>query len=241
MLSKLQTVLMTQWKTVGDKANQEAIADPTGPTGVIYNMAGNGDPARMRVIWIKMRLRQAFPQTFTEALNPAPLPALAGYQAYLKSVGIAGSTPQTQPYESGACLLMALQRGPGGGGVNPEDLKFTSDQPNANGTATYKVLMDSWGSPLTFCRWPTGHVIPVNDISADPGDPHGTLANAAWLATPAAKNFQTLLHPLPGAGKAFPLVPTIVSPGPDKQLGMDPLTLTTQSVQANDDLYSTGQ
>jgi len=234
-LARLQTILETQWKTVGDKANKEGISDPNG---FVSTLAG-GDSGRMRVIWVKLRLRQAFPMSFNEALNPAPLPPLAGYVAYLKSLGITGSSQQTAPYESGACLLMALQRGEGGGGVNPDDLKFTSEQPAPKGT--FKVLMDSWGSPLTFCRWPTGHSeLVVGNISADPGDPRGTLANAQWQAAQGA-NFQSILHALPGPGNSFRLAPTIVSPGPDTVLAMDPFTLKALTPQANDNLYSTGQ
>src|SRR5690348_5809400 len=57
MLAKLQTILENQWKTVGAKADKEGISDPSG---VVSTLAG-GDAARMRVIWVKLRLRQAFP------------------------------------------------------------------------------------------------------------------------------------------------------------------------------------
>ena len=43
---------------------------PSGQPGEIDANASN----RVRVIYIKLKQRQAFPMTFDEALNPSPLP-----------------------------------------------------------------------------------------------------------------------------------------------------------------------
>ena len=52
-------------------------------------MAGN-DPNRARVIWVKLRLKQTFPDTFNEALNPVPMPPLPYYQSVLGAAGLHG-------------------------------------------------------------------------------------------------------------------------------------------------------
>ena len=68
-ISKLNLVLAGHWEAVIKQANDESI-----PSAVL-TMAGN-DSNRARVIYIKLRLRQEFPTSFAEALNPSPLPPL---------------------------------------------------------------------------------------------------------------------------------------------------------------------
>ena len=74
-------------------------------------IAGN-DRLRAKVIWTKLRLKQAFPNNFNEALNPAPLKPLPYYVNALGALGFtAANTGAANPqnFESSACLLLALQ------------------------------------------------------------------------------------------------------------------------------------
>lgn len=95
LLKKLDAVLQRQWQVVVDQAQKEKIPEPfltgfvTDPMGNrvqnyigLLGMAG-GNEKRARIIWIKLRLKQEFPQTFAEAILPVPPllspPTLGGY------------------------------------------------------------------------------------------------------------------------------------------------------------------
>src|SRR5262249_47702093 len=104
-LQRLDSTLRTQWSAVADQARKEPIPADIRPA--IEAIAG-GDTERTRVIWVKLRLKQAFPTSFAEALNPAPLQALPAYQSFLTQLQYTAQTPPG-PFDSAACLLMALQ------------------------------------------------------------------------------------------------------------------------------------
>jgi Tfp pilus assembly protein FimT len=152
--NKVQSQLNKAWSKVKDEAYKapmteivpaNAVPPPTPSTNtagkwIQANLAGTDANAtnRTRALYVKLKLRQAFPMNFAEALNvpytnpelanwdlstavPAsPLPALPAYQTYLGSMGITGSSATTASYESSVCLLMALQRGVSGAGINPD-------------------------------------------------------------------------------------------------------------------------
>jgi prepilin-type N-terminal cleavage/methylation domain-containing protein len=145
LLSRLDSRLKNQMSIVVDQAQKDPI--PASVTGATAD--------QRRALFVQLRLKQAFPMTFQEALNPAPLPPLPSYQAYLQSLGYTTGTA-AQAHDSAACLLLALQRGPSGGGVSADDLgtSVTRDFPTPNGQ-TIKALVDGWGNPLVFCRAPT--------------------------------------------------------------------------------------
>jgi prepilin-type N-terminal cleavage/methylation domain-containing protein len=246
-VDKIHALLQKQWAAVIREGDKETI-----PDGVLA-LAGN-DPHRARVIYTKLKLRQAFPMSFNEALDPNGLSPLLNYQKYLSSSGITydpknTTNASTQPYESAACLLMALQRKIGGG-VEAEDLGSTATKEFtlANGKPI-KALVDGYGNPLAFCRWPTGST-QLNPNGAfdgannDPGDPEGTLTVATWLNNTTLRNqFQTLCHAVPNRKNSLPqsfkLVPIVASPGSDGKLGLDLKTFARQSADADDNVYST--
>src|SRR5262249_28069863 len=62
-VKKVALGVQKQWDIVVSTAKNERI-----PPGVI-SLAG-GDERRARVLWIKLRLKQEFPMTYTEALQP---------------------------------------------------------------------------------------------------------------------------------------------------------------------------
>src|SRR5262245_13281539 len=77
LVRRLAGRLDSQMRLVTQQAMQEPIG-LTGPNAAtiqsaIMSMASVGgvpSPERARVIWVKLRLKQAFPNNFTEALNP---------------------------------------------------------------------------------------------------------------------------------------------------------------------------
>jgi prepilin-type N-terminal cleavage/methylation domain-containing protein len=245
-LTKLQSQLDSQWAAVTQRAKDETIPDNIRAS-IQTSMAGS-DPnatARTRVIYVKLKQRQMFPMTFDEAINPSPLPPLKPYVDYLNGLGVNGSAPATQPFESAVCLLMALERAPSGGGVSTETLGIGTNITGFTlpGGQQVNVLVDAWKSPLVFCRWPSGSTeLNPNGATAgrnDPGDPQGLLSNPAWANTAGAQTFANFCHPVV-AGKSYKLAPMIASAGPDKKLGLDPKTLAElPGPDAKDNLYST--
>ncbi len=265
LIRRLAARLDSQMRLVSQQAMQEPIG-LVGPNAssirsIVMSMANN-NPDRARVIWVKLRLKQAFPNSFTEALNPdngyfnsvtsgVSLPPLPTYKKYLNNAGVSYSmTTLTggigQPYESSVCLLLALQQGQGGGGISAEEIgqPFIKDWP-ANGT-TVKLVVDGYGSPVAFCRWPWQCYVtnpsgsppgsgPQTGANNDPTDPRGLLCDYSWL-TSSSPNYTTQFNSLlgytppqwtaapamSGQPRSFVLTPLIVSGGPDLTIGIDP-------------------
>ena len=250
-LTKLQGQLDAGWNDVTRRAKDEPLPETMRANADFAAMAGDDTHAarRARVVYVKLKQRQAFPMTFDEALNPYPLPALSPYVTYLRSLGITRSTPATQPYESAVCLAMALERATGDGGARPEDMGLPLMSLTLSDTIQMPYLVDAWETPLVFSRWPTGcrELNPSGATAGrnDAGDPEGFLNAPAWLIGPGATAFRRLCHDLPtrraNAGpSSYRLVPIVASAGPDRKLELAAGTLLPTGVGANDNLYSTG-
>jgi hypothetical protein len=187
------------------------------------------------------------------AVPASPLPPLPAYTTYLASMGIksvanggtiGGPAYNIQPYESSACLLMALQRGVSGAGINPEEIT----RGGATGMAgSLPYLTDAWNQPIYFSRFPTGSTF-LNPSGAqsganDPGDPHGYINSGSWPQA-LRQTFSALalqqLAPAPASGNialSFKLAPMIASAGQDRRVSFDPVTFAP--TLAADDLFST--
>lgn len=211
----INKLLQDRWAAVIADAKKET------PSQAVFIRAGN-NKERAQVIWIKVRLAEAFPATYGEA-NPANLSTIvnnyiplgmrkahfAKYQAALGSQTGGGAG------ESSACLLMALKT-LASDGVSVEDqLKPFVKDTDGDGVPE---LVDGWGKPLKFLRFPTvvttepGGPISANPAKAaggrtakfaDPVDPEGTLINATWYNAPPplpANNdrriFEAQFHPV---------------------------------------------
>jgi prepilin-type N-terminal cleavage/methylation domain-containing protein len=238
-IRKVMGTLKQQWGFVVDQARKEI------PPQGVYLLANN-DPQRAQVIWVKLRLKQEFPTTFQEArtpyLNPDGTevivvvnnvqlkilrdlknnPLLPGrYTTALNNVGPGGNT------EAAACLFLALSRERGGVKLNMDDLGSTVVR-DTNGDGV-KEIVDAWGTPLRFYRFPVdvpafdgkvfnGELDAHNPAASgslafknrDPLDPDGLLLKNF----PAANQpvFQKILHPV----RNVYITPVIVSAGPDK-------------------------
>jgi prepilin-type N-terminal cleavage/methylation domain-containing protein len=259
-LDKVQSLLNRQWSAAKDQALKEAIPANV-QTYITTNLAGTDANAtlRVRVIYVKLRMRQLFPMSFNEALNPAPLPPLQGYVTYLGNLGITGSLPaygsyQAYPhnFESSACLLMALQTAQGGGGSGTSDIggggsSSTFGLPTSG--QTISAFVDAWGQPLYFSRVPAGcpaintppsNVVPGGGLPGanDPGDPQGYLNAIGWGLSSAALTFSNLtLQPLALQNCSYRLLPMVASSGQDKQIS-DPLWFSATQLIDNDNMFS---
>jgi prepilin-type N-terminal cleavage/methylation domain-containing protein len=216
LVQKIGYSLNQQISALYSKASVEPPYDLTGqcPASAtnIMNMAG-GDARRARVIWGKLRLKQQFPMSFAEALNPdggagliAPEPA---YKVVAPLVGT--MTPQQ---EQAVCLYLALKNNRSGASFDPDTL---SPQELANtNTPGVKYLTDAWKAPLQFYRWPA-----TNDPNGYPNspqacppsfldnqDPEGLLSDNAWNSA----GFQGVCHPV-FAGQSYDVSAYVYSTG----------------------------
>jgi prepilin-type N-terminal cleavage/methylation domain-containing protein len=248
-LNKLYAQLQRQMKAVIDDARAEYI-----PPNVVA-LAGN-EPNRARILWIKLRLKQQFPMSYAEAVNPGG-GYIAAEPAYMKILNgkSAANNPAT---ESAACLLMALTARNRRGVQQDADFLSGLEKADTDGDGIPEIV-DGYHNPVFFYRWPTP------TATGGPGDPYVLLTSGpstGWNPNPAA-TFQdpqdpngTLQAPtgwtpsnVTGLGY-FPIVnmymvPVIVSAGPDGILGLDPPppggngTMTvTSSGAVSDNIYS---
>ncbi len=199
-----------------DRGQQDSI-----PANII-TLAG-GDQDRARVIYIKLRMKQAFPQSFFEALYPGYDPVtsidyiqpLPSYVTYLRNKGITRASynpalgvPAPAAHESAACLYMSLRNGPEA--VSEDQLGLAGSVVTIDG---FPCLADAFQQPLLFCRWPIGdhsglYASPATNPTGisvvnpdgyvagfkDPGDPRGTLNDASWQNSSNGQVFQRVCH-----------------------------------------------
>jgi prepilin-type N-terminal cleavage/methylation domain-containing protein len=160
-LRNLKSKADAQWKAVRDKADKDAYiaSDTYWSTAMTLSGATTYNPS-VKAKYIELRLAQAFPQTFGEALNAGTqygktLAAYAPYKTYLNNLGITAASATTQDYESAVCLLMALQQGPQNTGLNADELGSGATKmfTLASGQQA-RGLVDGWGTPLMFTRTP---------------------------------------------------------------------------------------
>src|SRR5262249_369724 len=158
---------ITQWKAVTDKARKEAI--PAGLQSDILTLSGAPSlvDGRARDKYIEYRLAQAFPTSFSEALNNyqgmASLTPWAAYVTYLGKLGITaanvGSNPTPPGGQQSVMLFLALTIGPQDTGATADSwavtavgrLTVSTPGPPA-GTAKVDGFMDAWDRPILFTR-----------------------------------------------------------------------------------------
>ncbi len=233
-IQKVNDALKTHWGAVIDQARAERIPDN------IYLMAGGpSDPdsvRRARVIWIKLRLKQQFPMNFKEALTPNLL--LVPAPVFVQALQGKPTFSEPQIYESSVCLLLALSQGRKGAAAFDQDRLASTEMADSgifNPAMTgLKAIVDGWGRPLTFYRWPIGGEVAASNpnkastsqLIADPLDTEAVLMAPGWNNTVfyAGKQgvwaFEKLFHPVHvGSGNTYKPVsyytlPVIASAGP---------------------------
>jgi hypothetical protein len=186
---KVTTKLLNdRWKSVIEAAKKES------PSAYTLAFAG-GDSKRAQVIWIKVRLMEAFPEQYSDVQTPLVLqqyiPAGKFKSYFAKYQSTLGITPGGGSGERSACLLMALKTLNSDSGVAVQDqLNYAVADSDGDGIPE---IIDAWGRALTFERFATfGPVQQANPASpgsraykySDPIDPEGTLLNLQWYNTP---------------------------------------------------------
>jgi hypothetical protein len=187
----VNTLLQRQVTAVIAQADKEVIPP------VVFLIAGQHEK-RARVIWKKLKLRQAFPMNFKEALTPwdvpapssplklqpADLPGLAAYRSAITQSGLAPSdNPAEWPKESSSCLVLALRQGFGGNTFSEESLGANALGGDAVGLRRF---VDAWGSPLVFYRWPTANKPnpPYELDESSPLGPYDSNNPKTWFRDP---------------------------------------------------------
>lgn len=188
----VQKLLADRWSKVIADAKKEDMSPAMYPN--IYYLSGypTYDPRgeRARIILIKVRLAEAFPQSYAEiypaSMNPNSIvniylpaarrkPHFARYQSLIFPAAPGTSPVPGTPGESAACLLMALKTLSGDGMGVQDQLGYaiaTSDNPNSQGPVAANGIpcfIDSWSNPLAFRRFPWNN----KDLpKANPAWPH---------------------------------------------------------------------
>ena len=233
--------LQDHWRFVIDEAKKDT------PSQAVVNLAKGPNPmvdldptgARARVIWIKCRLAEAFPQSYAEIIPNPPVYASgyiptnqrrynSDYVARLANLNVAATNPPTQ---SSACLLIALSVSRGGTSLNEDAIRHAIADTDGDGI---KEIVDGWKTPLTFIRFAYGtNVQQVNPAAAsptarafkfaDPVDSDGMLVTPNWYASPNRATFDGRFHQISAnAGTtANYVIPAIVSAGPDKNIALN--------------------
>jgi prepilin-type N-terminal cleavage/methylation domain-containing protein len=235
-IRKVYTCLNGQWAAVLDLARNEQMDNVFSPsTMALIRSMTNGDDTFTRVIYVKLRLAQEFPMSMAE-INAPPAGVQPKVQYQNLSPGIAGQT-----YESSAILLAAIRQSRKGFVLSADDLG-SSVTTVTLGTSTVQYLVDGWGQPLAFYRWPTGctdldSVCPIpspttSTIVRDQEDPDGRLLSLTGTVQTKFEGWCHLLHQTVSTSTtntatgltphAYYTVPVVVSSGPDLQMGLTP-------------------
>jgi prepilin-type N-terminal cleavage/methylation domain-containing protein len=242
----VDTKLRQHWNYVVAQAKKET------PTDAVFVLAGKGNAAisnvaeRAQVIHIKLRLMQAFPESFAE-ISPLPpymnvtipttpptgpvnlLPDNRYTATYKKALANSNSGGHQLATEPSACLLLSLsQARPNEASALKPDTLPTSAVGDTDGDLL-KEFVDSWGQAINFERFPYKNISVVNELKllypsqGDPLDPAGTLKSPAWYNSKLRPFYEKILcnnsTAQPYTITGFYTVPTLSSSGPDQAFG----------------------
>jgi len=227
----INKMMQDRWAAVVADAKKET------PSPQVMNLANN-DVERARVIWVKVRLIEAFPvryaetSTGTTVVSTYILPASRRKPHFAKYQQTLGSLTGGTPGESSACLLMALKTLQADSVAVDEQLKPAIA--STDGTNAINTLIDGWNRPIVFERFYIGAPNPAPAASrnakfGDPNDNDGRLLTGGWYKTiPAGmatlvrntfeKDFGYTISPDNGLTASY-VIPKIASSGRDGQFG----------------------
>lgn len=202
-VKKTQTGFEGQWKAVIDDAQEDIKNHKVRNVMASFQARGVNDNDTANALYVKMRLKVEFPQSFAEARNPGL--AAYGLQAktvYTQEIGTTAPLVNGTPEQEAAVLLyLALTQTRRGAVINADEFGGavkTITVGTAPNTKDFKVIVDAWGNPITFQRFgmDAGWVSEMTALSGgrDPFDPYGKL-NALSTAAPLAPKtfYQNLL------------------------------------------------
>jgi hypothetical protein len=151
------------------------------------------------------------------------IPPLKDLPAGLPQTSLAASNPP-RSFESSVCLLLTLSQGTRGAGFDQD--RLASTELTDSGVNGLKAVVDAWGRPLAFYRWPISDELTASNPnktsgSNDPLDPDGLLLSAQWNTAAAYAGrggvwaFEKLFHPVHTGNKpmSYYTVPVLASAG----------------------------
>ncbi len=115
-------------------------------------------PELAEVLLRKPRFKQAFPQSFADADRTRLFPSIptAGWTSSSPITFTPTPTGYDTKYECGIVLYAMLSRGESFGAPSVADDAFTGSEVRVGPeTNNLPCLVDAWGEPLRFYRWPT--------------------------------------------------------------------------------------
>jgi prepilin-type N-terminal cleavage/methylation domain-containing protein len=225
---KLETARAKAERQVIDAAKNETPC-------ALAQMWANGDAQLAQVLHIKLRLRQEFPQSFAEVLNPLGVPAK---QSYVRALQNAQPSIHSAYEQSSILLYLSLKESRRGSEFDPDS--SLSSQEITTTSDGLKVIVDAYGRPIVFIRWPalptldpttaptliTTLTTVVKTPPVDAEDPEGLMSanNYAWFATTNGQQFAASCHGpstvvVNGNSVVYPLRPVIASTGKNGTFG----------------------
>jgi hypothetical protein len=198
----LDKLLQDRWKNVVREASNET------PSPQVQTLAGvtaglPGANERAKVIWIKVRIVEAFPQSYDEVAQANAKSIVNVYippgqrkSHFTKYQSLLAGKVGGKQGESAACLLVALKT-LGNDGVSLDDqLKYAISQVDDKNNPNPKTdaLIDGWGNFLVFKRFDVSQDVQTANPAqtntdkkfrySDPEDPEGSLLNLNWYLLP---------------------------------------------------------
>jgi len=185
-LSKPRAKLGEQWKTYSDEVRKQSLNETTQSYAACAALARKAYPGapdsdeRVKALYLQLRQNQAFPVDFYDAFwpldrTPQATASPAALSAYVSRLAELGITPQNEStwknnvspaVQSAICVLMILEKGPGGSGATADDLGPTAVGTVSLGNSTTRGVVDAWQKPVLLIRQNT------------PGQPLLTLQSA---------------------------------------------------------------
>jgi prepilin-type N-terminal cleavage/methylation domain-containing protein len=177
-LLKVQVALDQQYKGAIETIRKETV--PQSIIDLTKHANGTPDIPRAKALYMKLRLRQEFPQTFTEVHLPtfqaefmtppaAPSSQLAGMYPPKPMYQLAIGTPSANhDLESAALLYLILTQSRAGSNFDVDNVgRVTSVDV---GGRPMKVFLDYFDTPIGFRRWADAMDAPdiVTELSVPP-------------------------------------------------------------------------
>jgi prepilin-type N-terminal cleavage/methylation domain-containing protein len=242
LLVKINTALDRQWSAARDQADKEfKEGNLPGNNNIDTLIAfAGGDRDRARSLWVYLRLKNEFPQTFTESRNPTRLQFPSGtdivnlpVKKTYNTAAITAATGGTAAQEAAVLLQIIVAEKAARGEAFGDESVGAGQTEVTIGTAKAKVFSDSWGTPIAYVRFATNAEIQSapyskSGVNKDTLDPSGRLNPANWAPAPQKQAAASWIFRGTATGvNAHPnltWLPTAVSAGPDKEFNATTFT-----------------
>ncbi|CAN5568778.1 hypothetical protein BH11PLA2_BH11PLA2_35720 [soil metagenome] len=250
-MQKLNTGLDRIWSAERDRAEKEFVEKKL-PNGIqvdslLVACGGSNEVDRAKAVWMLMRMKLEFPQTFAQArtnvtvLGTIVLPARTTFQVVPNT---APTTADEANLQAAALLYLILsEKGSRGEIFDVDSLNAWVKPITVNGY-TGKCFVDAYGTPITYARFLTNEELneaPYTKIptvtattSNNPFDPKGRLSSASIPAWTNRASFNTLSG-ITDADMKKNFMATVISAGPNRVwdgLNVNTTGLVTYTVNA---------